>query len=50
VLTSAGLNEENSFREPRKVAPVETDLNVAGPHLTHTFTQHSFTVLRIKTR
>jgi alpha-N-arabinofuranosidase len=50
VLTSAGLNEGNSFHAPRNVAPVETDLNVAGPHLTHTFTQHSFTVLRIKTR
>lgn len=50
VLTSAGLNEGNSFHAPRNVAPVETDLNVDGPHLTHTFTQHSFTVLRIKTR
>ncbi|HKI68189.1 MAG TPA: alpha-L-arabinofuranosidase C-terminal domain-containing protein, partial [Verrucomicrobiae bacterium] len=50
LLTSANLTDENSFAEPGKVAPVESDFHIPGPDFTYTFPRHSMTVLRIEAR
>lgn len=47
VLT-AGLAEENSLTEPRRVAPASRALDVAGPEFPQAFPAHSLTVLRLK--
>ena len=48
VLTSASPDDENSFDEPRKVAPKEDILQNIGPSFRHTFPAHSATVLRVR--
>ncbi len=50
VLTSSQLSDNNSLDEPRRVAPVETRLNVTGREFPHEFPAHSFSLLRLKTQ
>jgi len=47
VLTSDNLFDENSFDQPRKVAPVTSSLGHVHSRLRYTFEPHSLTVLRI---
>ncbi len=47
VLTGANLTDENSFAEPKKVAPATTILEGVGPEFKFTFKPWSVTVLRI---
>jgi alpha-L-arabinofuranosidase len=49
VLTSARGSDENSLDEPRKVAPVKSELSRPGSDFAHTFPALSLTVLRLKT-
>ncbi|HYH02694.1 MAG TPA: alpha-L-arabinofuranosidase C-terminal domain-containing protein [Bacillota bacterium] len=46
VLTSGDLAGENSFSEPKKVAPVTSNFKVS-PNFTYRFDKFSLTVLRI---
>ncbi len=48
VLTSADGNDENSFEEPTKVAPVTSTIDYAGASFKHVFPGNSVTVLRMK--
>lgn len=50
VLTSASLSDENSFRNPIKVAPKTIQLTLNSTDFQHTFPANSFTVQRIKMR
>ena len=50
VLASGALRDENSFAEPGKVVPVESELKISAARFTHRFPQHSMTVLRMKTQ
>jgi alpha-N-arabinofuranosidase len=50
VLTSASLTDENSLREPTKVAPVAATIRAAVPEFQYTFKPYSLTILRIHTR
>ncbi|XVE90757.1 hypothetical protein DITRI_Ditri20bG0102900 [Diplodiscus trichospermus] len=43
ILTSTNLMDENSFQQPKKVAPVETLLENADKEMTVLFLPHSFT-------
>ncbi|KAJ7942523.1 Alpha-L-arabinofuranosidase 1 [Quillaja saponaria] len=45
VLTSANLMDENSFVEPKKVAPTPTRLEIAGKEMNIILSPHSFTSL-----
>jgi alpha-L-arabinofuranosidase len=47
VLSGDNLAGVNSFEDPRKIAPVESQIDVAGPHFQQNFAPHSFTVLRL---
>jgi alpha-N-arabinofuranosidase len=47
VLTSDNTSDENSFEQPRKVAPVTASLGNVGATFKYTFKQNSLTVLRI---
>jgi alpha-N-arabinofuranosidase len=47
VLTSAGLDDQNSFEDPVKVAPKTTALENVGAQFDYTFAPYSLTVLRI---
>ncbi|MBI5383833.1 MAG: alpha-L-arabinofuranosidase [Verrucomicrobia bacterium] len=47
VLASANLADENSFNEPKKVAPVEEKISGIAPAFRHVFKPHSLTVLRL---
>ncbi len=49
VLAGANLADENSFAEPKKVAPVTSDIEGVGPEFKYTFKPRSLTVLRIAT-
>jgi alpha-N-arabinofuranosidase len=49
TLTSGNLKDENSFSEPRKVAPNSSTLEINGPQFSHTFAANSLTVLRLGT-
>jgi alpha-L-arabinofuranosidase len=49
VLTSEKATEENSLEQPRKVAPVATNLRRSGSSFQHPFPPNSLTVLRLKT-
>jgi alpha-N-arabinofuranosidase len=42
------LSDENTFEEPRKVAPVTRSLGAVAGHFTHTLAAHSLTVLRVR--
>jgi alpha-L-arabinofuranosidase len=48
VLAGGSLADVNSFEEPRKVAPVESRIDVAGPRFQQSFVPHSLTVLRLR--
>jgi len=48
VLTSADLDDENSFAEPNKVGPVVRPVDNAAAQFSHTFPAFSVTVLPIK--
>jgi alpha-L-arabinofuranosidase len=48
VLTSSDLSDENSFEQPRKVAPVMRELTGLGRSFVYTFDGYSVTVLRIE--
>jgi alpha-L-arabinofuranosidase len=48
VLTSKGIQDNNSFAEPLKVAPVEKQISVTGPKFEYEFPAQSMTVLRMK--
>jgi alpha-L-arabinofuranosidase len=48
VLAGGSLADVNSFEEPRKVAPVETQIGVAGPRFQRSFVPRSLTVLRLR--
>ena len=47
VLTSASADDENSFEEPRKVAPREETIAISAATFTRTLAANSFTVVRI---
>lgn len=47
TLTSAGPNDENSFAEPTKIAPVTTPLSGLKPEFTYTFLPYSVTILTV---
>jgi alpha-L-arabinofuranosidase len=47
LLTSARLNDVNSFQEPRKIAPREMNLKITSPDFQHTAPASSLMVLRI---
>jgi len=49
LVLTGGLRDENSFEQPRKVAPVESELKASAPRFTHTVPPNSLTVLRVKT-
>jgi alpha-L-arabinofuranosidase len=48
VLAGSSLADVNSFDEPRKIAPLESQMAVAGSRFQRNFTPHSFTVLRLR--
>jgi alpha-N-arabinofuranosidase len=50
VLTGSGLNDENSFSDPTKVAPKTRAFVVSGSAFNHTFPGSSVTVLRVKAK
>ncbi|XP_059668258.1 alpha-L-arabinofuranosidase 1-like [Cornus florida] len=50
VLTSDNLMDENSFKEPKKVAPVQTLLENPDEEMDVTLSPHSFTSLDLFTR
>jgi alpha-L-arabinofuranosidase len=50
IVLTGGLRDENSFEQPRKVAPVEAEIPVALPTLNHTLPPNSLTVLRLGIR
>ncbi|XXG50728.1 hypothetical protein AAC387_Pa02g4672 [Persea americana] len=43
ILTSSNLMDENSFKEPNKVAPIQSTLEKAVPDMDVVLTPHSFT-------
>ncbi|RWR74828.1 alpha-L-arabinofuranosidase 1-like protein isoform X1 [Cinnamomum micranthum f. kanehirae] len=43
ILTSSNLKDENSYKEPKKVAPIQSTLEKAGPDMDVVLTPHSFT-------
>ena len=47
VLAGTNLADENSFAEPKKVAPVSSTIEGVGPEFKYTFKPWSVTVLRI---
>jgi alpha-L-arabinofuranosidase len=48
VLSGASLGDVNSFEQPLKLAPVESQFTAPGLEFQRTFAAHSFTVLRFK--
>jgi len=48
VLTSAKATDENTLREPMKVAPVSQKIPTSGNGINHTFPGNSVTVIRVK--
>jgi alpha-L-arabinofuranosidase len=47
ILTSASTADENSFEQPRKVAPVVDPIGAVGARFDYTFKPNSLTVLKI---
>lgn len=48
LLVLAGdLHDENSFEQPRKIAPAASELKAGRPRFTHTLPPNSLTVLRV---
>jgi alpha-L-arabinofuranosidase len=48
VLAGNSVADVNSFDEPRKIAPLESQIAVPGLHFQRNFAPHSFTVLRLR--
>src|SRR6185503_1145518 len=50
VFTLAGNSgsDENTFADPNKILPKESQLEIAAPQFNHTFPANSLTVLRLK--
>jgi alpha-N-arabinofuranosidase len=48
VLAGANLSDVNSFDDPRKIAPVQSQFHPPASPFPWTFPPHSFTVLRLK--
>jgi alpha-L-arabinofuranosidase len=48
TLTSASVQDENSFTDPEKVFPKESKLKISAPQFGYTFPANSLTVLRLK--
>jgi alpha-L-arabinofuranosidase len=48
TLTSASLDDENSFDAPAKIAPKESAVQIAGPEFQYSFPPRSVTILRLK--
>ena len=48
TLTSASQENENTFAEPNKVVPQDSELKVAAPQFEYTFPANSLTVLRLQ--
>lgn len=47
-LSSHALEDENSFEQPQKIAPVQRDFTFEGSGFAHEFPPHSLTVFRIR--
>jgi len=47
VLSGVNFSDVNSFENPRKISPVESEFHPSGSQFQQTFPPHSFTVLRI---
>jgi alpha-N-arabinofuranosidase len=47
ILSGANLADENSFAEPKKIAPATSTIAVEGPEFKFTFHPRSLTVLRV---
>ena len=47
VLTGASPHDENSFDQPSKVAPVESEVEISSSRFTQTLPANSLTVLRV---
>jgi alpha-L-arabinofuranosidase len=50
VLRSERLEDNNSFEQPKKVAPVEGRVPISGARFNHEFPAHSLSILRVKAR
>ncbi len=48
VLAGETLTDENSLAEPKKLAPIISQLNGVGTSFAHTFPAYSLTVLRLQ--
>ena len=48
LLTADSLQAENSFAEPRKIAPVESEFRIPSASFAHSLPANSLTVLRVK--
>jgi alpha-L-arabinofuranosidase len=48
VMSSPSPEDENSFDEPTKIAPVERPLTVPGPRFVHELPPYSLSILRIR--
>jgi alpha-L-arabinofuranosidase len=47
ILASDNLADVNSFDTPRKVAPIESQIDISGPQFPPVLPPHSFAVLRL---
>ena len=47
VLSHPDRLAENSLDEPRKIVPVESDIDIAGPDFGHTLPANSLSILRL---
>lgn len=50
VLRGRSLNEQNSFEDPTRIAPVTQRQRINGPAFETTLPPYSFTVLRVRAR
>lgn len=50
VLTSGSRGDENSFEQPRKVAPVTRPLEGVSERFSYSFPARSLTILRLRER
>lgn len=50
ILTSGNPNDENSFKEPKKIVPVEKSINGIKPQFTYSADPYSVTILTLKKR
>ena len=48
TLSATDDTEENSFAEPLKISPKESELQDAGDDFVYEFQPYSYTILRIK--